>query len=137
MRGLRTKRFRSASEVPEPVPIVMAEQGPQVHEFSRESRAFSLPSLPRTARCSTPPGLRPGETQRLRRLQRKLARQEKGSNRRTHTKTAIAKLKAKEADRRRDLIEQTTTSLVRDFDLIALEDLAMKNMFHPSGRRIA
>jgi len=58
------------------------------------------------------PGLRPGETQRLRRLLRKLARQEKGPTRRDTTKTAIARRKAKEADRRRDLIEQTTTSLV-------------------------
>ncbi len=74
------------------------------------------------------PGLRPGETQRLRHLQRKLARQEKGSKRRTKTKTAIAKLKAREADRRRDFIEQTTTALARSFDLIAVEDLAVKNM---------
>jgi putative transposase len=74
------------------------------------------------------PGLRPGESRRLRRLQRKLARQEKGSKRRDKTRTAIARLKAKEAGRRRDFIEQTTTSLVRDFDLIAAEDLAIKNM---------
>jgi len=58
------------------------------------------------------PGLRPGETQRLCRLLRNLARQEKGSTRRDTTKTAIARRKAREADRRRDLIEQTTTSLV-------------------------
>jgi len=74
------------------------------------------------------PGLRPGETQRLRRLQRKLARQEKGSRRRSKTRTAIARLKAREADRRKDFIEQTTTALVRDFDLIAIEDLAVKSM---------
>jgi len=74
------------------------------------------------------PGLRPGETQRLRRLQRKLARQEKGSTRRAHTKVAIAKLKAREADRRRDFIEQTATALLRDFDLIAAAVLAVKTM---------
>jgi putative transposase len=74
------------------------------------------------------PGLRPGEAQRLRRLQRKLARQKKGSTRRARTKAAIAKLRAREADRRRDFIEQTTTALVRDFDLIAVEDLAVKRM---------
>jgi len=61
------------------------------------------------------PGLRSRETQRLCRLPRSLARQEKGSTQRDTTKTAIARRKAKEADRRRDLIEQTTTSLVRDF----------------------
>ena len=69
------------------------------------------------------PGLRPGEARRLRRLQRKLARQQNGSKRRANTKAAIATLKATEADRRRDFIEQTTTTLVRSFDLIAVEDL--------------
>jgi len=83
------------------------------------------------------PGLRPGEAQRLRRLQRKLARQEKGSKRRTETKTAIARLKAREADRRRDFIEQTTTALVRDFDLIAVEDLAVKNVVRSAKGTIA
>ena len=50
-----------------------------------------------------------GERQPKRRLQRKLARQTKGSNRRNATKLAIAKLSAKETDRRKDWIEWTTT----------------------------
>ena len=74
------------------------------------------------------PGLRVAETARLRRLQRTLARQKGGSNRRARTKTAIARLRAREADRRRDWIEQTTTALVCGFDLIAVEDLAVKDM---------
>jgi putative transposase len=74
------------------------------------------------------PGLRPGEAQRLRRLQRKLVCQKKGSTRRARTKAAIAKLRARERDRRRDFVEQTTTALVRDFDVIAVEDLAVKRM---------
>jgi putative transposase len=74
------------------------------------------------------PGLRPGETGRLRRLQRRLARQEKGSNRRASTKAAIARLKANEGDRRRDFTERITTGLVRDFDLIGLEDLPVRAM---------
>ena len=69
-----------------------------------------------------------GERQRKRRLQRKLARQTKGSKRRKATKLAIAKLAAKEVDRRKDWIEKTTTDLVRDYDLIALEDLPIQNM---------
>jgi len=83
------------------------------------------------------PGLRSGETRRLRRLLRKLARQEKGSTRRTTTKTAIARRKAKEADRRRDLIEQTTTAVVRDFDLIAVEDLDVERMVRSAEGTIA
>ena len=69
-----------------------------------------------------------GERQRKRRLQRKLARQTKGSNRRNATKLAIAKLSAKETDRRKDWIEWTTTDLVHDYDLISLEALKIKNM---------
>ncbi|EQD67533.1 DNA (cytosine-5-)-methyltransferase, partial [mine drainage metagenome] len=69
-----------------------------------------------------------GQRQRKRRLQRKLARQTKGSNRRKRTKLAIAKLSAKESDRRKDWTEKTTTTLVRDYDIIAIEDLKVKNM---------
>ena len=69
-----------------------------------------------------------GERQRKRRLERKLARQVKGSNRRARTKLAVAKLAAKESDRRKDWVEKTTTQLVRDYDLIALEALKVKNM---------
>ena len=67
-------------------------------------------------------GLRPGEAQRLRRLQRQLARQKKGSKR------SVARLKAREADRRKDFVEKASTSLVRRFDLVCIEDLAVKNM---------
>ena len=74
------------------------------------------------------PGLRPEEEHRLRRLQRRLARQQKGSRRWKHTKAAVAGLGAREADRRRDFAETLTTSLVRRFDLIAIEDLKVKNM---------
>ncbi len=68
---------------------------------------------------NAPQLLSPGECQRKRRLQRRLARQTKGSNRRKRTKLAVAKLLAKEADRRKDWIEKTTTTLVRDYDIIA------------------
>jgi putative transposase len=72
--------------------------------------------------------LSPGESQRKRRLQRKLSRQKKGSNRRARTKLQIAKLSARETDRRKDWVEKTTTDLVRSYDLIAIEDLKVKNM---------
>ena len=49
------------------------------------------------------PGLRTGETKRLRRLQRRLARAQRGSHRRARTKLAIARLRARDTDRRRDI----------------------------------
>lgn len=69
-----------------------------------------------------------GEAQRKRPLERRLARQKKGSNRRNRTIFAIAKLSAREVDMRRDWIEKTTTNLVGNYDLIVIEGLKIKNM---------
>jgi putative transposase len=74
------------------------------------------------------PGLSAGETERLRRLQRRLARARRGSNRRARTKLAIARLRARETDRRRDWVEKTTTDLARRFDTIRVEDLKVRAM---------
>ncbi|MBC6446475.1 RNA-guided endonuclease InsQ/TnpB family protein [Actinokineospora xionganensis] len=74
------------------------------------------------------PTLRRPEMARLLRLQRKLARAQRGSNRRGKVKTAIAKLKTRETDRRKDWVEKTSTRLAREFDVIAVEDLKITNM---------
>ena len=63
------------------------------------------------------PGLTAGEAKRLKVLQRRLARCQRGSNRREKTKRAIAKLRARETDRRKDWVEKTTTDLARRFDV--------------------
>ena len=44
------------------------------------------------------------------------------------TKLAIAKLRARETDRRRDWVEKTTTDLARGFDTIRVEDLKVRAM---------
>ncbi|GBE66079.1 transposase [Mycobacterium sp. MFM001] len=74
------------------------------------------------------PALTPGEQTRLRRLQQRLTGAKRGSERRQRTKLAIAKLKARETDRRRDWIEKTTTNLARQFDTIRVEDLDVRAM---------
>jgi putative transposase len=74
------------------------------------------------------PGFRPDETGRLRRLQQRLARARRGSNRRVRTKLAIARLRARETDRRRDWVEKTTTDLARRFHTIRVEDLNVRVM---------
>jgi transposase len=74
------------------------------------------------------PGLRPGEAARLLRLQHRLARAKRGSNRRAGVKAAIARVKAREADRRKDWIEKTSTDLARRFDVIRVEKLNIGNM---------
>jgi putative transposase len=79
------------------------------------------------------PGLTPGESKRLKVLQQRLARGRRGSRRREETKQAIAKLKARERDRRKDWVEKTSTDLARRFDVIRVEDLDVRAMTR-SGR---
>ncbi|MFG1813998.1 RNA-guided endonuclease InsQ/TnpB family protein [Kribbella sp. NPDC049174] len=74
------------------------------------------------------PGLSESERRRLVQLQRRLARAERGSNRRQRIKAAIAKLHARAAARRKDWVEKTSTDLARRFDLIRVEDLRVTNM---------
>jgi putative transposase len=74
------------------------------------------------------PHLTPGESKRLKVLQQRQARCKRGSNRREKTKRSIAGLKAREADRRRDWVEKTTTHLARRFDVIRVEDLDVQAM---------
>jgi putative transposase len=74
------------------------------------------------------PSLTQGESKRVKVLQQRLARAKRGSNRREKTKRAIAKLKARERDRRKDWVEKTTTDLARRFDVIRVEDLDVRAM---------
>jgi putative transposase len=74
------------------------------------------------------PGLSPGESKRLKVLQQRLARCKRGSNRREKIKRAIAKLKARERDRRKDWVEKATTDLARRFDAIRVEELDVRGM---------
>ncbi|SNQ49271.1 transposase (fragment) [Frankia canadensis] len=71
------------------------------------------------------PGLRPGEAARL---QRQLARARRGGNRRARVKVRIARVKTREADRRKDWIEKTSTGLARRYDLIRVEDINILGM---------
>lgn len=79
------------------------------------------------------PRLRQGERRRLRLLQRRMSRQRKGSNRRARTKHAIAVLRARETDRRKDWTEKISTRLVYEYDLIAFEDLKVKSMMRSAS----
>jgi putative transposase len=74
------------------------------------------------------PGLTARERKRLRRLARKLTRAKRGSNRRARVRHALARLRARETDRRKDWAEKTTTAIARRFDVIRVEDLDIKGM---------
>jgi putative transposase len=62
------------------------------------------------------------------RLQRRLARAKRGSNRRAKVKARLARLHARNADARRDWTEKVSTEIARRYDLIRLEDLDVGSM---------
>jgi transposase len=74
------------------------------------------------------PGLTAREQTRLRRLQRKLARAQQGSNRHGRVRLAIARLRVRETDRRKDWAEKASTGIARRFDVIKVEDLQIRKM---------
>jgi putative transposase len=108
--------------IPEPVPTPGNGQVVGIDRGVAVSAALSTGQL---LHC---PGLTARERTRLRRMQRTLARARRGSNRRGRVKHAIARLKARETDRRKDWAEKTSTDIARRFDLIRVEDLKIKNM---------
>lgn len=65
---------------------------------------------------------------KLTKLQRQLSRKSKGSNRRERARVRVARLHEHIANQRADMLHKLSTSLVRDYDLIAIEDLAPSNM---------
>ncbi|MFD1367314.1 RNA-guided endonuclease InsQ/TnpB family protein [Actinoplanes sichuanensis] len=64
----------------------------------------------------------------LARAQRELARKEKGSRNREKARLRVARVHARIADRRRDVWHQVTTRLVRENQVLVIEDLAVANM---------
>lgn len=65
---------------------------------------------------------------KLIRLQRQLSRKSKGSKRREKARIKVARLYERIANQRSDTLHKLSIQLVRDYDLIAIEDLAPKNM---------
>jgi len=71
------------------------------------------------------------------RLQRGLARCQRGSNRRDQARQRLAKIRARDADRRKDWAEKASTTIARSYDLIRIEDLKIKNMTRSAAGTLA
>jgi len=108
--------------IPEPIPA------PGTGEVVGGDRGVKAAVTLSTGEVASPAGRRAKEAERRLRLQRKLARQKKGGRRRSRTKVALARIAAREADRRKDWVEKTSTDLARRFDVIRVEDLKVKQM---------
>jgi len=71
----------------------------------------------------------------LARYQRRLARCQRGSANRAKAKAKVARAHRKVRNSRRDFLHKISTRVVRDNDLIVIEDLAVRNMVR--NRRLA
>ncbi|TCC29322.1 transposase [Kribbella sindirgiensis] len=103
-------------------------EAPGNGEIVGVDRGVAVSAALSTGEMLSCPGLSKREQVRLKKLQRRLARAEHGSKRRARVRTAIARWKARETDRRKNWVEQTSTDLARRFDLIRLEDLQIRNL---------
>jgi putative transposase len=65
---------------------------------------------------------------KLAKLQKQLSRKQIGSSNRNKTRVKVARLHEKIANQRNDFSHKLSTNMVRDFDVIAIENLQVKNM---------
>jgi transposase len=110
------------AHIPDPI------DGPGSGEAVGIDRGIAVSAALSTGELLRAPGLSACELARLRRLERKLARAKRGSGRRVQIKLSLARLKARERDRRKDWAEKASTDLARRFDVIRVEDLNIEAM---------
>ena len=112
--------FTVRTQQPEPLPATGEEVGVDlgVRQFATLSTGEALRG-PQAGRLAAPT---------IRRAQRKVARRQRGSNRRRKAAVELARRREREANRRRDAAHKAARSLVDRFDLIAIEDLKTSNM---------
>jgi putative transposase len=119
----RSGRWHIAfAAIPQPIP------GPDDGGVVGVDRGVAVSAALSTGELLQAPGFSAGETRRLRQLQQRLARARGRSHRRARTRLAIARLRARETDRRRDWVEKATTDLARRFATIRVEDLNVRAM---------
>jgi putative transposase len=114
--------FISFAHIPDPI------TGPGDGSVVGIDRGVAVSAALSTGELLHAPSLTPREAKRLKMLQQRLARAKRGSIRRARTKPAIAKLRARETDRRKDWVEKATTDIARRFDTICIEALDVRAM---------
>lgn len=104
----------------EPMPSTGAAVGIDVgiKDFAVTSDGVSYPNHKYLAKSE----------KKLARLQRQLSRKSKGSNRREKARIKVARLHEHIANQRQDAAHKLSTQLIRENDIICIEDLTPKNM---------
>ncbi|MGW0756951.1 RNA-guided endonuclease InsQ/TnpB family protein [Streptomyces sp. NPDC002814] len=110
--------------IPEPVPapgtgeVIGIDRGVKITAALSDGRKLNCPQLTLKERAQ------------IRKHERRAARAKKNSPQKAAEYATVAKLKAREANRRKDWCEKTSTTLARSYDLIRFEKLNIKNMTH-------
>ncbi|MFE2563069.1 RNA-guided endonuclease InsQ/TnpB family protein [Streptomyces mirabilis] len=105
-----------AVEAPGTGEVIGIDRGVKITAALSDGRKLNCPQL--TIR----------ERAQIRKRQRRASRAPKDSERKVAEYGKVAKLRAREADRRKDWCEKTSTMLARTYDLVRFEKLNIKNM---------
>ncbi|MBZ9642525.1 RNA-guided endonuclease TnpB family protein [Streptomyces sp. PSKA30] len=108
--------------IPDPV------HGPGTGEVIGIDRGVRITAALSDGRTLNCPQLTVKERAQIRKHERRAARAPKGSSRKNTEHTKVARLKAREANRRKDWCEKTSTMLARTCDVIRFEKLNIKKM---------
>lgn len=68
------------------------------------------------------------DRRKLARAQRELSRKQKGSNNRAKARLKVARIHARIADRRRDHLHKLSTRIIRENQVVMIEDLSVRDM---------
>lgn len=119
-------RYFVSLSLDEPEKIALPKTGKQVGIDLGISRLATLSDGTRIAN----PRHTAKHAVKLARLQRVLARRKKGSNRWRAQKLKVARHYAHIADSRKDTMDKLTTRLVREYDVLCVEDLNVRGMIN-------
>ncbi|MFF3929069.1 RNA-guided endonuclease InsQ/TnpB family protein [Streptomyces hirsutus] len=140
---VRVKWSRNLPSVPSTVTVIKDAAGRYFASFVVESGTETLPEtesvvgidlglghfavLSDGTKIDTPRFLRRAE-KKLRKAQQALSRKVKGSNNRDKARIRVARAHAGVADARREFHHQLSTTLIRENQAVAVEDLAVKGL---------
>jgi transposase len=110
--------------------------GPGTGEIVGVDRGVAVTAALSTGEMLRCPGLTVRERARLRKAQRRAARAAKKSPAQESEWAKIGRLRAREADRRKDFVEKASTRLARGFDLIRFEKLNIVTMTRSAAGKV-
>ncbi len=108
---------------------------PEVHSFAGYDLGLTTFAIGSSGDVIENPRYFRKEERKLARLQKRLSRKTKGSNNYLKQRTKVARQHERIANMRRDFLHQQSTRIVRENQVICLEDLRVKNLV--KNRRLA